>query len=111
MAPCTPLEPKKCILEMNVDGHYEYKVLIRTSSDKMAGTKSPIIFWLIGSKGKGQGNILTEQGVTASSNRSFKIHSNDVGNIKGFTVKIENRDKWKPYSFEITNLSKTIIIL
>ncbi len=106
MGPCTSLEPKKCILEMNVDGHFEYEVSVKTGNAKDAGTKAAIIFWLIGSKGKGQGNVLTEQGVTAASTRRFKIHSNDVGVIKGFTVSLGKKGIWKPKKIEITNLSK-----
>ncbi len=106
MGPCTSLEPKKCILDMNVDGHYEYNVTIKTGNAKGSGTKSPITFWLIGSKGKGQGNILSEKGVPIASTQTFKIHSNDVGNIKGFSVSLENKDKWRPVKVKIMNLSK-----
>ncbi len=91
---------------MNVDGHNEYNVAITTGNEKTAGTKSPITFWLIGTKGKGQGNVLTERGAAAASTQNFKIHSIDVGVIKGFTVSIENKGKWKPIKVEITNLSK-----
>ena len=106
LAPCSDLEPKKCILEITVDGPTTYEVMIKTGDGPMDGVKSPILMSIIGDKGVGQTNILTEKGCTSASNEKFEVRSNDVGKLTGFKLSLEKKSKWKPVEVDIVNVGK-----
>ena len=72
----------------------------------MDGVKSPILMSIIGDKGVGQTNILTEKGCTSASNEKFEVRSNDVGKLTGFKLSLEKKSKWKPVEVDIVNVGK-----
>jgi hypothetical protein len=100
------MEPKKCILDINTDGPKKYEITIKTGDGANDGTKSPISMSINGEKGNGPMTTLTEKGATSASAQKFTVSSEDVGAINGFTVALENKDKWKVAEVTIIDLSK-----
>jgi len=105
MDACTPFSPKKCLLDIIVEGESQYEVILKTGEAEGCGTTSPISFSINGDKGEGQTTILTESGVKEASRERYVVLSNDVGNITGFTLGLENKAKYLPFSVKITDLS------
>lgn len=104
------MEPKKCILEIPVDGPEKFNVTIKTGDGKDDGTKSPIAMTIVGEKGTSQINILTETGANSGSVGKYTVSSQDVGQVTGFQLILENKAKWKPAEVEIVNTSNKIFI-
>jgi len=95
---------------MEVDGPISYKVTITAEDKPKDGTNSPIFFTIIGGKGKGQKKLFSEKGLEASKTDSLTFNSNDIGDISGFALEIEENGRFKPKEIVIENLSKFFVI-
>jgi len=99
------------MLDIIVDGDNMYEIYLKTGEVSGNGTRSPISFIINGDKGIGQQNILTETGAKTAGKDKYIVHSNDIGNITGFTVALEYKSKWTPVKVQITNLSIINIVI
>jgi len=104
LGPCTSTEPKKCILDIEVDGHSGYEISVKTGDAPDDGTDSPITFNVIGKKAKGQKKMLSEKGFKSGSSETVTVYSSPVGIPVGFTIGLENKGKWKPLKVDIKDL-------
>ncbi len=86
-------------------------VKIHTGDQKRDGTKSPILFTVIGTKGRGQTKIITEKGFKAGKDETVEVYSTNVGKITGFMITLTEKDTWVPEKITIVNVCKYIVIL
>ena len=108
LAPCTATEPRKCELDIDLDGHQGYSIQIDTDDGPRDGTLAPIHFTLIGDKAEGQTKIISEKGLNMGSSKSFTIFTTPIGKVIGFKLHLETKGRWKPTKISVTDLSKII---
>jgi len=105
LAQCTPSEPTKCFLDISKDGRILFSVTVKSGSGPNDGTKSPVAFTILGTKGKGQKKIISYKGIPNSSSKSATFNSNDVGSIVGFELALEENGRLSVVYVKIQNMS------
>ena len=99
-----------CMTDLFPDGDTEYSITIKVSSTTGSGTESPVLVSLMGKKAKSDYFIFSEKGMETSLKLTKSFFLNDLGDLMGFSVKLEKPGSFKPeyimVSQPITNQHK-----
>ena len=93
-------------MDITKDGVNGYEMIIISNDSDQERLQSPIIFTLIGDKSVGQQKIISELGVNLEANEIINktIFDNDIGEINGFIIGLEQEGSWKIEKVTIKNL-------
>lgn len=96
LEPCTiSSNPFICQEELLPEGDTAYEITLKTSNEEGAGTTSPMLIGLIGTKGASPYHMLSESGAESGSEITTVVKVNDLGTITGYYLEVTEPGKWK----------------
>ena len=105
LEPCDSTSSFKCQMELLAEGAIPYEISIRTAEDKNAGIDVPILFGIIGSKGKSNMMLFSENGMKSGQSKTSVINYDDVEHISGYQIEIMEKGT---FTFTFISIKNTI---
>lgn len=98
MGPCSAIIGfnASCMVDLIPDGETEYEVTIKTGDPIDSTTTSPVLVSVAGKKGSSDYLMFSDRGLPNASKMTKKFYLNDVGDLTGFNLKLEDSATWKP---------------
>ena len=100
--PCSK-DPTLCELETIADGNTNYNVSIKTGDEKSDGNLGPVHIILYGDKKISLEKIFSDEAQKYGNIVTSDIHTEDLGEIRGFKLILLGEGKWRPVSITIKN--------
>ena len=105
LEPCDSTSSFKCQMELLAEGAIPYEINLRTAEDKNAGIDVPILFGIIGSKGKSNMMLFSENGMKSGQSKTSVINYDDVEHISGYQIEIMEKGT---FTFTFISIKNTI---
>lgn len=91
LEPCDSISSFKCQMEMVKEGDIPYEITVRAGEEKNSGINSPILFGIIGTKGKSNLSVLSETGIESGKTKTETKNYEDVDSITGYQMSISEK--------------------